>query len=149
MLPIKIATIIIEAFENGNKVLACGNGGSAAEASHLVAEFLCKVRRPRAPLPAISLNDVAVITAIGNDYGFEHIFSRQVLALGNRGDVLVALSTSGNSKNVLKAISAAKSLGLKVIDWPRNGSNTPDIQENQLKDIHEVCLLVEDYFLEK
>lgn len=112
----RAAELLIKAFKAGHKLLACGNGGSAADAQHFAAEFVCKYAKDRKPLPAIALTvDTSAITAIGNDYGFEHIFSRQIKALGRKGDVLVALSTSGTSKNILNAIHEAKELGLQVV----------------------------------
>lgn len=143
-----ISSQIIEAFKNGNKVLIFGCGGSAAEASHMAAEFVCKFKYERRSLPAISLTaDPAIITAISNDYGFEYVFSRQIEALGKRGDVAIALSTSGKSKSVLNGIGKANEMGLVVIDWPREGKSTSNIQEKQLALIHEVCEVVEKVFV--
>ena len=114
---IKIATnIMIEALNSKNKIIYCGNGGSAADSQHLSAELMGRYKLDRKPLPAISLTvDTSAITAIGNDYGFEHIFSRQLEGIGNKGDILYATSTSGESKNVIKAIEKAKEIGIKVI----------------------------------
>jgi len=107
---------LAEAFRRGNKVLACGNGGSAADCQHFAAEMVGRFERERPSLPAIALTvDSSALTAIGNDYGFDHVFSRQVLGLGSPGDILVAISTSGNSKNVIEAMKAAKSKGLAII----------------------------------
>ena len=101
--------LLCSAIKRENKILACGNGGSAADASHFMTELLCRFRNDRAPLPGIALaTDGSFITATGNDYGFERIFSRQVEGLGSEGDVLVGISTSGNSENVLRAIQSAK-----------------------------------------
>src|SRR4051794_32598553 len=100
----------------GHKVLLCGNGGSAADAQHIAAELVGRFVIERRPLPAIALTtDTSALTAIGNDYGYEHVFSRQVLALGSPGDVLVAITTSGTSKNVVAAAAAAREVGMKVI----------------------------------
>lgn len=108
--------LLIETLKNGKKILVCGNGGSAADSQHFVAEFVCKYKDDRAPVPAIALTvDSSIATAIGNDYGFDSIFSRQVAALGQKGDVLVVLTTSGRSKNILAAIAEAKRRGLAVI----------------------------------
>jgi D-sedoheptulose 7-phosphate isomerase len=104
------------AVTQNQRVLACGNGGSAADCQHFVAELVGRFERERRPLPAISLTtDTSILTAVGNDYGFERVFSRQVTALGQRGDVLLGISTSGNSANVVQAIDAAHENGLTVI----------------------------------
>lgn len=101
---------------NNAKILACGNGGSAADAQHFIAELVGRFERDRLPLAGVALNtDTSILTAVGNDYGFDHIFSRQVSALGQPGDVLVAISTSGNSANVQLAISAAHEREMRVI----------------------------------
>ena len=101
---------------SGGKILACGNGGSAADASHFMTELLCRFCDDRRSLPGISLtNDGSFLTATCNDYGFEHVFARQVEGLGNAGDVLVGISTSGNSPNVLAALEAANGMGLQTI----------------------------------
>jgi D-sedoheptulose 7-phosphate isomerase len=104
------------ALVNNNKILACGNGGSAADAQHFVAELVGRFERDRLPLAGIALStDSSIMTAVGNDYGFDHIFERQVMALGQPGDVLVAISTSGNSPNVLRSIEAAHDRDMTVI----------------------------------
>lgn len=101
---------------NNAKILACGNGGSAADAQHFIAELVGRFERERLPLAGIALNtDTSIMTAVGNDYGFDQIFSRQVNALGQPGDVLVAISTSGNSTNVMQAIEAAHEREMRVI----------------------------------
>jgi len=100
----------------GHKILACGNGGSAADAQHLVAELVGRFRNERRALPAIALSaDTAILTALANDYGYERVFARQVEALARRGDLLVALSTSGNSRNVIEAAQSARALGCTVV----------------------------------
>ena len=107
---------IIIALKNGGKILACGNGGSAADAQHFVAELIGRFRRERGPLPAIALTvDTSVLTSLSNDYGYDHVFTRQVLALGQSGDILIAISTGGTSSNVLRASEVAKERGLTVI----------------------------------
>lgn len=107
---------IIETLENGNKILLCGNGGSASDAQHIAAEFVGRFKRDRKALPAIALTtDTSIITAVGNDYGFEQIFSRQIEALGNKGDLLIAISTSGHSANVVRAVKEAKDAGIFVV----------------------------------
>lgn len=106
----------LSALNHGGKLLICGNGGSAAQAQHLAGELLGRYKRNRRPLAAIALaSDTAVLTCIGNDYGFEEIFSRQVRALGRPGDVLIAISTSGRSPDILEALRTAKEIGMKSI----------------------------------
>ena len=151
---------ILSSFESNNKILLCGNGGSAADAQHFAAELVGRYRLERRSLPAISLTtDTSNLTAIGNDYGFEQIFSRQIDSLGLEGDVLVVISTSGNSKNLIKAVEIAQSKGMKTIGLlgkdggklkslcnqvfvvPSN--NTPRIQEIHILVIHMICEIVE------
>jgi D-sedoheptulose 7-phosphate isomerase len=109
-------TLIVETFERGNKILICGNGGSAADAQHLAAEFVGRYEKERRAYPAIALTtDTSALTALANDYDFEHIFSRQVEAITNKGDCLIAISTSGNSRNVIAAVMTARSRGCKII----------------------------------
>ncbi|WP_372712471.1 D-sedoheptulose 7-phosphate isomerase [Ilyobacter sp.] len=110
----KVARDLAEAFENGNKALICGNGGSNCDALHFAEEFTGRFRGDRRALPAISLSDSSHITCVGNDYGFDYIFSRGVEAYGKEGDFFIGISTSGNSENVIKAVEAAKKLGLKT-----------------------------------
>ena len=110
------AELIYETFERGNKILICGNGGSAADAQHLAAEFVGRYETERIALPAISLTtDTSALTALANDYDFERIFSRQVEALGREGDLLIAISTSGNSPNVIAAVMKARQIGCKIL----------------------------------
>lgn len=112
----RTAEMLVRAFDRGNKVLLFGNGGSAADAQHIAAEFVGRFAFDRPALPALALSvNTSCVTAIGNDYGFERVFARQIEALGNPGDVAVGISTSGNSANVLMAMSAAKKMGLKTI----------------------------------
>jgi D-sedoheptulose 7-phosphate isomerase len=149
----------------GNKLLFCGNGGSAADAQHLAAEFVNRFILDRPPLPAIALStDTSILTAIGNDFGFDLVFSKQVQALGNPGDMLIALSTSGNSKNVLKAVEAAKEKGITVLGLTGNtggsmaslcdmliavdSSSTPLIQEIHITVGHLLCGLTDYYLFE-
>lgn len=119
VLPVSIENainILINAFKNGNKLLICGNGGSAADSQHFAAEFTGRYEMERTPLPAIALTtDTSALTAIGNDYSFDVVFSKQVEALGTTNDVLLGISTSGNSGNVIKAIEVAHAKGMKVI----------------------------------
>lgn len=120
------ASLLSRTFFEGGKLLLCGNGGSAADAQHLAAEFVVRFRRHRRGLPAISLTtDASALTAIGNDYDFSQVFSRQVEALGRPGDILIAISTSGNSANVIEAVKSAKENGLTVIVF--TGSNDSEL----------------------
>lgn len=112
----RAAEVILAAVRGGGKILVCGNGGSAADAQHFAAEFLCRYKNDRRPLAAVALTvDTSALTAIANDYGFEYVFARQVEALGAHGDVLVAITTSGKSPNVLRAMDAAKKKELKIV----------------------------------
>lgn len=111
----KAGILLTKAFERGNKVISCGNGGSMCDAMHFAEELSGRFRNDRKALPAISISDPSHITCVGNDYGFDQIFSRYIEAFGNKGDVLLAISTSGNSKNVINAISAAKKKKMMVI----------------------------------
>jgi D-sedoheptulose 7-phosphate isomerase len=108
--------IMFTALSNGNKILACGNGGSAADCQHFAAELVGRFERERLPLPALSLTtDTSILTAVGNDYGFRDVYAKQVQAFGQSGDVLLALSTSGNSANVVAAIEAAVERDMRII----------------------------------
>ncbi|MBO8131481.1 MAG: D-sedoheptulose 7-phosphate isomerase [Candidatus Marinimicrobia bacterium] len=110
------AVTLLDCIKSGHKVLLCGNGGSAADAQHLAAEMVVRLRLDRKPIRAISLTtDTSLITAMTNDYGFEDLFARQVEALGDEGDVLIGITTSGNSENVIRAVKKAKQMGLKSI----------------------------------
>jgi D-sedoheptulose 7-phosphate isomerase len=157
----EVVNRMIQCFENGNKVLFCGNGGSAADSQHLAAEFVARFNFDRPALNAIALTvDTSALTAIGNDYGYDYIFSRQVEALGVAGDILVGFSTSGRSKNVLAAFEAAKKQNITTIgmlgqdgrdigniaDISLNmpSSETPKIQEGHIISGHIICALVEE-----
>ena len=151
--------LMFNALSNGNKILACGNGGSAGDAQHFAAELVGRFERERFPLPAISLStDTSIITAVGNDYSFDEIFRKQVQALGQSGDILLAISTSGNSANVLAAAEAALEREMRVValtgkDGGKLGrlltdadvhinvphSRTARIQEVHLVAIHAIC----------
>ena len=111
----------IEGLAGGHKILACGNGGSMCDAMHFAEELSGRYREDRKPLAAVALSDPSVLTCIANDYGFDQVFSRQVQAIGKPGDALLAISTSGNSENVLQAAEAARKLGMKVIALTGNG----------------------------
>jgi len=107
--------LMVLAIENGGKIISCGNGGSMCDAMHFAEELSGRFREDRKGLPAVSISDPSHISCVANDYGFEHVFSRYVEALGNNGDVLLGISTSGNSANVIKAVEAAKSKGMKTV----------------------------------
>lgn len=110
---VPLVDAVIKAFQSGNKLLVCGNGGSAADAQHLAAEFVNRYKIDRPPLPAIALTtDSSILTSIGNDFSYEEVFSKQVEALGKPGDVFLGITTSGNSPNVLRALEAARKKGL-------------------------------------
>lgn len=107
--------LVCDVFKNGGKILACGNGGSMCDAMHFAEEFTGRFRRNRHPLPAIALSDPAHLTCVGNDFGFEQVFARSVFALGKKGDLLVAISTSGRSMNVVNAVKAAKVCEMSIM----------------------------------
>lgn len=111
----KVAKDLAEVFINGNKVLICGNGGSNCDALHFAEEFTGRFRKERRALPAIAISDSSHITCVGNDYGFDYIFSKGVEAYGKEGDMFIGISTSGNSGNVIKAVEKAKELGMKTV----------------------------------
>lgn len=155
-----VAAAVANAFQRGGKVLLCGNGGSAADAQHIAAELAGRLRRDRAALPALALTvNPSVLTAVANDYGYENVFSRQVEALGRPGDVLIGISTSGSSVNVVRALEVARSAGLvtvcligkqggpieehcdHVLRAP--SSDTQRIQEIHILAGHAICELVE------
>ena len=128
------AVIIKNSLKNGKKVLFCGNGGSAADSQHLAAEFVGRFQKERVGLPAIALTvDTSILTAVANDYGYDTVFARQVQALGNDGDVLVGLSTSGNSKNVLAAIDVAKAKGMQCIGLTAQGGG-------KMAEVCDICM---------
>lgn len=156
----KIADLISSCYQNGGKVLTAGNGGSAGDAQHIAAELVVKFYKERRALPAIALTtDSSIITAIGNDSSFDNIFSRQIQALGNKGDVFIAFSTSGSSKNIIEAIKEAKNKGLTIIGFTGQNlckmdelcdciikvpsADTPKIQEAHIMLGHIICALVE------
>ena len=152
---------LIKALHAGNKILFCGNGGSAADSQHLAAELMGRYRRDRHPLAAIALTvDTSALTAIGNDYGFHDIFARQLAGIGRAGDVLVALSTSGSSENVIRALEMARILGVVTIGLTGESggamaalcdlciqvpaTDTARIQEMHIAVGHLLCGFVED-----
>lgn len=132
----RVAQEIKAALQRGNKVLFCGNGGSAADSQHLAAEFVGRFQKERRGLPALALTvDTSILTAVGNDYGYDKVFVRQVEALGKPGDVLVGISTSGNSGNVVEAIKLAKSQGIYCVGFTAYGGG-------QMAELCDECLAV-------
>ena len=158
--------LIVKAFKSGNKVLMCGNGGSASDAQHFAAELIGRFKKNRASFAAISLNtDTSALTAIANDYDFSNVFSRQVEGLGKKRDILLAISTSGNSKNIIKAAIQAKKQKLNIISLTGLNNSvlkknsdicikvpskvTSHVQELHIIVIHLLCTLIEKQFFEK
>lgn len=155
-----IAAALTDAILSGRKILWCGNGGSAADSQHLAAELVGRFKQERAAIPSMALNvNTSILTAIGNDYGYEFVFSRQVEAMGNPGDLLVGISTSGNSLNVIKALDAARSKDMITVALTGEGGGkmgriahhlfavpsreTPRIQEMQIMIGHILCDWIE------
>ncbi|NCU27043.1 SIS domain-containing protein [Candidatus Nomurabacteria bacterium] len=155
------ASLMFGCLLKGNKILSCGNGGSLCDATHFAEELTGRYRLNRKPLAAIAMNDPAYLTCVGNDFSFEDTFSRYVEAIGNRNDVLLAISTSGNSENVVRCASKAKLMGMKVVALTREGDNllkqvsdvtiaSPEtpfsdrIQEIHIKVIHILIQLIEN-----
>ena len=162
----KIADLWIETIKKGNKIIFCGNGGSAADSQHLAAELMGRYKYDRHPLAAMSLTlDTSSLTAIGNDYGYEQVFSRPLQGVGKKGDVLVGISTSGNSANVIKAFEVAKEMGIQTVAFTGNSGGkmieiaditlnvpsdiTNNIQEMHVASGHIICGIVEDHFFGK
>lgn len=136
MISRQIAKKIIACFRRGGKVILFGNGGSLTDCAHFAGEF-------HGIGPVLALTDYNKITSIANDYGFEHIFSKQVADIGKKDDLVIGVSSSGKSKNVTMAMAIAKSLvGAHVMDWPRKGNNTQEVQNYQYKLFHDVYLEV-------
>lgn len=158
---VAIAVGIAQSLGSGGKILLAGNGGSAADAQHIAAEMLSRFKFDRDPLPAIALTtDTSVLTAIGNDYGYEHVFERQVLGLGRKGDIFIGISTSGRSPNVLAALKAARKIGLITVGFTGSigaipmqplcdvvlaapSEETALIQQVHITAAHAICDLVE------
>ena len=155
--------LVVETLKNGNKILLCGNGGSAADAQHIAAELIGRYKSDRRGLPAISLTtDTSALTSIGNDYGYDRVFDRQVEALANKGDLIIGISTSGNSQNVVNALKLGAELGCKTLGFSgRDGGamnevcninlvvpsdDTPRIQEMHILFGHTICQIVDDNF---
>jgi len=156
--------LLVEAFKDGNKVISCGNGGSMCDAMHFAEELSGRFRDDRRALPAIAVSDASHLTCTANDYGFEYVFSRFIEGLGNKGDVLLAISTSGNSENVINGIAAAKKKGMQIIGLTgSDGGRMTDlcdveirvehsgyadrIQEIHIKIIHSLIHFVELNYL--
>jgi len=163
---VHVATLLTTAFRDGHKIVLFGNGGSATDAAHIAAEFVGRYKRERTPLPAIALaTDIAAITCIANDYGYDELFARQVRAHGRKGDIAIAISTSGNSPNVLNGIAAARDCGMTTIAWTGGTGGklaaladypfvvpstvTARIQESHITLGHVLCELVEEQLLGK
>jgi D-sedoheptulose 7-phosphate isomerase len=157
---VKGADAVERALRAGHKILLAGNGGSAADAQHIAAEFVSRFKFDRDPLPAIALTtDTSILTAVGNDYGFEHIFARQLRGLGRRGDVFIALSTSGRSPNILAALGTAREMAIETIGFTGSHDSpmhklcdhcliaptdeTAIIQQIHIVAAHAICGLVE------
>ncbi len=131
------AMIMVEAIKNGGKIIACGNGGSMSDAMHFAEELTGKFREERNPIPAIAVSDPAYITCVANDYGFSEIFSRFVQAHGTNNDVLLSISTSGNSENILRAVKTAKEKSMKVIALTGNdGGKLKDLADIEIRAPH-------------
>jgi len=161
----RVSKMLVDTLKNGNKILLCGNGGSAADAQHIAAELTGRYKSERRGLPGIALTtDTSALTAIGNDYGYDRVFDRQVEALANKGDLLIGISTSGNSQNVINAFGVAKELGCITIGLSGKGGgrfngecdlnlvipsdDTPRIQEMHILIGHIVCQCIDDAFVE-
>ncbi len=159
---VNLGILMGKRLEAGYKILICGNGGSAADSQHFAAEIVGRFEKERKAFPAVALTtDTSALTAIGNDYGFDKVFSRQVEALGEKGDILVGISTSGNSENVIKAVEKAKEMGIFTVGFlGKDGgklkdivdkafivrhSNTARIQEVHLTLEHTLCKIIEMY----
>lgn len=158
---LKVARLASSVIKAGKKIMLCGNGGSAADSQHIAAEFIGRFEKERTSMAAIALTtDTSALTAIGNDYGYEEVFSRQIEGLGQSGDLLIGISTSGNSKNVVKALGVAKKRGISTValvgDRPNGvmqtiadyvlvapSANTARIQECHILMMHTICQLVE------
>lgn len=162
---IEVSKILAETFNRGGKLILFGNGGSATDASHIAAEFVNRLKRERPALPAIALTtDMAIVTSIANDYDFSDVFVRQLKALAQEGDVVIAISTSGSSPNVIKAVEVAKKKKLKTIAFTGAkgdrlasktdyvfavpSTNTPRIQETHITLGHVLCQMVEEILFE-
>jgi len=157
---VEASTLVVNTLKAGNKILLCGNGGSAADAQHIATEIVCKYRTIRKGYPAIALTtDTSIITAVSNDFGYEKVFERQVEALANKNDLVIGISTSGNSENIVNALKYAKEIGCKTLGFSGNNggkidtycdinlivpsNNTPRIQELHILFGHIICEAVD------
>jgi D-sedoheptulose 7-phosphate isomerase len=155
-----VVDALVTSIRSGNKVMLCGNGGSAADAQHIAGEFLSRLNFDRSPLPAVALTtDSSVLTAVGNDYGFEKVFERQIRGLARKGDVFIAISTSGRSRNIIRSLEAARQMGVKTIGFTgisdsemvplcdlclrAPSDSTPQIQQIHIVAAHAICGVVE------
>lgn len=147
----EISEIIVKGIKKGNKVLLCGNGGSAADCQHIAGEMINRFKKERRPLPFISLTtDTSVITSIANDYSFQDIFSKQIFALGRKNDILLCFSTSGESKNVIEGAKKAKEMNMKVISFTGKSPNTLEkysditlsIPSNQTEKVQQIHMII-------
>ena len=163
---IRCAELVYNAFRNSGKLMLCGNGGSAADAQHIAAEFVNRFQIERSALPALALTtDTSILTSVANDSSFDDIFSRQIEALGSRGDILLAISTSGRSKNILSALDTAKDRGIHTVGLMGEGggemlglvelalvvgsNQTPRVQEAHILAGHIICELVEHMLFQR
>lgn len=157
------SNLVVRTLKNGNKILICGNGGSAADAQHIAAELTGRYKSDRRGLPAIALTtDTSVLTSIANDYGYDRVFDRQIEALANEGDLIIGISTSGNSQNIINALELGKKLGCNTLGLTGNkggrmnevceknlivpSDDTPRIQEMHILFGHILCQIIDDNF---
>ena len=157
----RASLLVVETLRNGNKILLCGNGGSAADAQHIAAELIGRYKSERRGLAAIALTtDTSILTSVGNDYGYDRIFDRQIEALANKGDLIIGISTSGNSKNIISALTVGKEIGCKTLGLTGNyggiinktcdinlivpSIDTPRIQEMHIVFGHIICQIVDN-----
>jgi D-sedoheptulose 7-phosphate isomerase len=162
---IEVSNVLAETFSNGGKLLLFGNGGSACDASHIAAEFVNRFKKERPAFPALALNtDMAILTSIANDYNYVNVFERQLKAFAQEGDIVIAISTSGNSPNIVKAVEAAKRKKIRTIAFTGEkgdklaekcdyvfavpSNNTPRIQETHITLGHVLCQMVEEILFE-
>lgn len=161
-----VSALLIECLKHSHKILICGNGGSSAQASHFAAELVVRYKQNRRALPCLALNDPAILTACANDLGYEQVFARQVQAYAQEGDVLIAISTSGKSPNVLKAIERSLQLGVPVLaltgpdgvfiapdavvhglyEYRVSGHDTAAVQEVHMRVLHALAMSIEEHF---
>ena len=160
---VEASTLVVNTLKAGNKILLCGNGGSAADAQHISAELTGRYKSDRRGLPAIAITtDTSALTSISNDYGYDRVFDRQIEALANKGDLIIGISTSGNSRNIINALKVGKELGCNTLGFTGKGGgemnqicdinvivpsdDTPRIQEMHILFGHIICQVVDDGF---